>query len=105
MTLSLRALVLGGLLAVALSTEDAYAIDKSALQDIVLQCETCHGLEGKSEDKGIPNIAGLNERHIVQQLRNFRSGKRRHGEMHDMGSLLTDEQMKAVAQYFSKLPQ
>ncbi|MGA8171741.1 MAG: cytochrome c [Methylocystis sp.] len=83
---------------------DAGAVEKSTLQDIVLQCETCHGLEGKSEDKGIPNIAALNERYIVQQLRNFRSGKRPHGEMRDMGGLLTDEEMRAVAQHFSKLP-
>ena len=53
--------------------------------------------------KGFPVLAGLNEQFIVRQLRDFRSGKRRHGEMHDMGSRLTDEEMKAVAQYFAKL--
>jgi cytochrome c553 len=98
-----RALFLGGLLAVAPAL-DAYAVDKSAVQDIVLQYETCHGLEGISEDKGIPNLAGRNEQYIVHQLKDFRSGKRRHGEMRDMGRLLTDEEMMAVAQHFSKLP-
>ena len=97
-----RALLLSGLLAPT-PTLEAHALDKSAVQDIVLQCETCHGLGGISEDKGIPNLAGLNEQFIVRQLQDFRSGKRRHGEMHDMGSHLTDEEMKAVAQYFSKL--
>ncbi len=103
MTFPFRALLLGGLLALTPAIE-ARALDKSALQDVVLQCETCHGLGGISEDKGIPNLAGLNEQFIVRQLLEFRSGKRRHGEMHDMGSHLTDEEMKAVAQYFSKLP-
>jgi cytochrome c553 len=103
MTFPFRALLLSGLLAPTPALE-AHALDKSAVQDIVLQCETCHGLGGISEDKGIPNLAGLNEQFIVRQLQDFRSGKRRHGEMHEMGSHLTDEEMKAVAQYFSKLP-
>lgn len=102
MTFPLRALLLGGLLALT-SSMQAHALDKSAVQDVVLQCETCHGLGGISEDKGIPNLAGLNEQFILRQLQDFRSGKRRHGEMHEMGGHLTDEEMKAVAQYFAKL--
>jgi cytochrome c553 len=103
MTFPFRAPLLSALLALTPAME-AHALDKSAVQDVVLQCETCHGLGGISEDKGIPNLAGLNEQFIMRQLQDFRSGKRRHGEMHDMGSRLTDEEMKAIAQYFSKLP-
>lgn len=103
MTIPSRALFLCAAFALTPATE-AHALDKSALQDVVLQCETCHGLGGISEDNGIPNLAGLKEQFILRQLRDFRSGKRRHGEMHDMGGHLTDEEMKAAAQYFSKLP-
>jgi cytochrome c553 len=103
MILPLRALFLGGLLA-ATPVLDAHAVDKSTLEDIVVQCEACHGLEGKSQDKAFPSLAGKSEGYILQQLQSFRSGKRPHEEMSYMGRSLTAEEMKAVAQYFSKLP-
>jgi cytochrome c553 len=103
MIIPLRALLLGGVLAVTPAL-DAHALDKSTVQDIVVQCEACHGLEGKSTEKGFPNLAGKSETYILQQLQSFRSGKRPHEEMRSMGRSLTAEEMKAVAQYFSKLP-
>jgi len=98
-----RALLLGGLLA-ATPAMDAHAVENPTLQDIVVQCEACHGLKGKSEEKGFPSLAGKSEAHILQQLQNFRSGKRPHEEMSYMGRSLTAEEMKAVAHYFSSLP-
>lgn len=103
MIIPVRAFLLAGLLAVTPAL-DADAVDKSTVQDIVVQCEACHGLEGKSTEKGFPTLAGKAEPYILQQLQSFRSGKRPHEEMRYMGRSLTAEEMKAVAQYFSKLP-
>ncbi len=78
----------------------------------MLSCESCHGLRGKSEDEGIPSIAGLKQEYIARQLRAFRSGKRGHGagrddmpaNMREMGGQLSDGDITALARHFSKLP-
>ena len=81
----------------------AEALENPDLADLVAQCAACHGAEGIAKDVEIPNLAGQHDRYLVTQLQNFRSGKRPHKEMRYMSRHLTDEEIAAVAQYYSQL--
>ncbi|HXY58177.1 MAG TPA: cytochrome c [Methylocystis sp.] len=82
----------------------ASALDRGELADMIAQCAACHGDEGIAKDVEIPNLAGQHDRYLVQQLQNFRSGKRPHKEMRYMSRHITDEEIEALAQYYSNLP-
>ena len=78
--------------------------DASPLQDVLTQCAACHGADGVARDVEVPNLAGQHDRYLLTQLQNFRSGKRPHKEMRYMSRHITDEEMEAIAQYYSNMP-
>ena len=71
---------------------------------IVASCAPCHGADGIAHDAEVPNLAGQNETYLYNQLRAFHSGRRQHKEMKFMSRNLTDQEMRALAAYFSQLP-
>ena len=78
-------------------------------QQGVYGCHNCHGENGKGRGKGnslFPVIGGQQKAYIINQLNNFKSGNRRNdpaGMMGDIAKKLTDEEIKAVAEYVSGL--
>jgi cytochrome c553 len=52
----------------------------------------------------VPILAGQNQPYLLNQLHAFQSGKRPHKEMRYMTRKLTEEEMEAIAAYFSSLP-
>jgi cytochrome c553 len=72
--------------------------------DLLQSCAPCHGVDGIGHDAEIPNLAGQNEAYLYNQLRAFREGRRAHKEMLHMSRTLTDDDMRALAGYFAKLP-
>ena len=82
----------------------ASGADASPLQDVLAQCAACHGADGVARDVEVPNLAGQHDRYLLTQLQNFRSGKRPHKEMRYMSRHITDDEMEAIAQYYSNLP-
>lgn len=65
------------------------------------QCGYCHEYDGNSKMPLYPRLAGQNKHYIEKQLRDFRVGKRK-GTMQATAEMLTDEDIKAVANYFSQ---
>jgi cytochrome c553 len=82
----------------------ARAGEKAQLPEIIAQCAACHGVDGVAKDVEIPNLAGQHDLYLYTQLQNFKSGKRPHKEMRYMSRQLTDDEMTAVAQYYSSMP-
>jgi cytochrome c553 len=66
-------------------------------------CQHCHGLDGEASNVLYPRLAGQNKNYIIKQLRDFRSGKRL-GTMNDMAAPLKDDEIIALATYFSAKP-
>lgn len=64
-------------------------------------CGACHGIDGNSSDAQYPKLAGQNEPYIVQQLQNFKSGKRQNPIMLGFASQLSTQDMHDVAAYFA----
>ncbi len=73
-------------------------------QSMVEACAPCHGADGLAHDAEVPNLAGQNAPYLYNQLRAFRGGRRQHKEMLYMSRQLSDEDMRALAEYFSHLP-
>lgn len=72
--------------------------------ELISGCAPCHGADGISRFGAVPNLAGQNEPYLLNQLRAFHTGKRAHKEMRYMSRNMTEEEMEAIAAYFSSLP-
>lgn len=66
-------------------------------------CANCHGTEGRSAG-GIPSIAGQPRGYFLEQMKDFKAGKRPATIMHQLAKGYTDEQIEQLADHFSKLP-
>lgn len=64
-------------------------------------CGYCHELDGNPKMPAYPRLAGQSRPYIVKQLMDFRAGNRR-GPMQGTAELLTDDDIRAVADYFSQ---
>jgi cytochrome c553 len=71
---------------------------------LISGCVPCHGADGIAKFGEVPNLAGQNEIYLLNQLRAFHKGRRVHKEMRYMSHNLTEEEMEAIAAYFSSLP-
>ncbi|OIQ71854.1 cytochrome c4 precursor [mine drainage metagenome] len=69
-------------------------------------CAACHGPAGAGIPVQFPRLAGQHKEYIYTQLNNFRMGERANdgGKMMRMiAAKMTDQEMKAVAEYISGL--
>ncbi|MCU0842236.1 MAG: cytochrome c4 [Thiobacillaceae bacterium] len=69
-------------------------------------CASCHGPSGAGIPVQFPRLAGQHAKYVLSQLRNFRSGDRANdgGKMMQViARKMTDQEMKAVAEYISGL--
>jgi len=67
-------------------------------------CAGCHGPVGSGIPNLFPRLAGQNQDYTVAQLTNFRSGVRTNSpEMKVIASRMSDDEIKAVADYVAGL--
>ena len=81
-------------------------------KDIYQTCKSCHGAQGQGIwAMGAPRQAGMDDWYILEQLKNFKSGKRGShksdwygGQMVQMAQMLSDEQdMNDLIAYINTL--
>lgn len=65
-------------------------------------CIACHAIDGNSVITANPKLAGQHPEYLYKQLTNFKSGERANAVMSGMAGMLSDADMHAVAEYFSK---
>lgn len=73
--------------------------------DKATTCATCHGSDGNSSNPMYPILAGQHAQYLKKQLNDFRSGKRSDPVMGAMAKSLTDDDIKALADHYSKMKQ
>jgi len=66
-------------------------------------CATCHGVLGIGTLPDTPNLAGQPRIYLVEQLRQFRSGKRSHEVMNVIAKPLSDEDIGDLADWFASI--
>lgn len=69
-------------------------------------CSTCHGMTGNATSPNFPRLAGQQAAYLEEQLKNFRDKHRTDKEgqqyMWGLSRKMSDEQIKGLAEYFSK---
>jgi len=68
-----------------------------------ITCGACHGPDGNSVNPVWPSIAGQHSTYIVEQLQAFKNGTRTEPLMLGQAMMLTDEDMRDLAVYFSEM--
>lgn len=85
-------------------TEPARAGDAAAGRAKVrAACQTCHGEDGKATLVGAANLSGQQKEYLVEQLRAYRSGSRRHEQMNIIARSLTDADVENVSEWYSSI--
>ena len=70
-------------------------------------CSQCHGPAGQGVGNAFPELAGQSAEYITSQLKAWKDGKRANDPLHLMTGIsakLNDDQIAAVAVYYSGLP-
>ncbi len=67
-------------------------------------CAPCHGANGWSDMKGVPNLAGNADLFLQWQLVYFRNGRRPSEVMGAIANTLSDADINNLGAYFASLP-
>lgn len=94
-------LIAGAILAgTMLASGSAYALDRGEM--LANTCAGCHGPAGVSHGPATPTIAGMGAEYFVESMVAYREGTRPSTIMTRIAKGYSDEDFKAMAQYFSK---
>ena len=79
----------------------AGSVEAGATKAVV--CQACHGANGNSANPEWPSLAGLGADYIVEQLKNFKDGKRTNPVMMPNVANLSPADMADLGAYFDSL--
>jgi len=74
--------------------------DAAVVRAMAATCSNCHGTDGRSVGT-VPSLAGADKGSIVQQMQDFKAGKRPATIMHQLAKGYTDAQIDQLAAYFA----
>ena len=80
----------------------AQAGDAAAGETLAKKCAGCHGKNGEGK-KDNPPIAGMEESAFIQDMADYKSGKREHKAMMGAAKKLSDEDFANLAAYYASL--
>ena len=66
-------------------------------------CIACHGANGISPNPQWPNLAGQKKEYLISSLKSYRDGDRKDSLMSPMAASLSDDDIVALAAYYSSL--
>ena len=99
-------IILGSAIAALFVATGASAADGAKLY-LEKTCVACHGKEAKKPlTAEYPKLAGQNAKYAEKQMQDIKSGARANGNaaaMKGVMHLVNDEEIKALAEYLSKL--
>lgn len=72
-------------------------------QQLANMCIACHGSNNDTSFPSIPNLKWQNQVYLTEQLTDFKSGKREDKTMSKVAQLLSEENIKKLANYFYQL--
>jgi cytochrome c553 len=104
-TALIRAVSTASFLTVLLLPFSVQAADEVAVGAKLVElrgCVTCHGKDGNGTDPTYPTLAGQYASYLEYSMKSYQNGARKHDLMKGYVKDLTDAEVKALAQYFSK---
>ena len=97
----LAALVLAGLAAGTALAQDVAALN---LRSLAATCAACHGTDGRPvSGSALAPLAGMPREAMLAQFKAFKDGTRPATVMHQLAKGYSDQQVEAMATYFSNL--
>ena len=70
-------------------------------------CSACHGLDGVSASGGnsviIPNLTAQHKDYLIAKLKDYKSKRLDHPQMTIIAQMLTDEEIAAVSEWYSRI--
>lgn len=73
------------------------------IRQLAANCAACHGTNGNAAPGStVAGLAGYNREAFITAMNEFKSGKRQATIMHQLSKGYSDEQVAALADYFSK---
>ena len=100
----MRSVVGGALLLLGMSALPVLAAEGSEMPAAAASCVPCHGRNGQGQPAtGIPRLAGLNAEYLEHQLVSFKDGTRKNRIMLMIASDLSDDERKAIANYYADM--
>ena len=82
----------------------AQAAPPDAVTMIAGTCVGCHGQGGTSKGPASPTIAGMAVETFIDAMKSFKDGSRPATVMDRIAKAYSDDEIKAMAEYFGKLP-
>lgn len=102
--LLLSLMLFSSLLQAATQTVDGKTLATRGNGQGAAPCMSCHGADGMGNPSaGYPYLAAQPAAYLKNQLQAFKSGERRNPVMNQMAKTLTDPQIQALAEYYSKM--
>lgn len=97
-----KALLIASMAMLAMAGTTQAAGDAEAGKTKSAVCAACHGADGNSGANPVwPKLAGQHPNYIIQQLQDFKAGKRTEAMMSPMAAPLSEEDMANLAAFFS----
>jgi cytochrome c553 len=94
-------LLAAGLAGIPLMSK-AQTMDPLQVRSMAASCANCHGTHGVAE-VGNESLAGVNKDELLKKMLDFKTGKKPATIMHQLSKGYSDEQLAALASYFSAL--
>jgi len=95
-------LIVTGILTV-LTSPVSFSGDIEAGKSKSATCAACHGQNGISSNPEWPNLAGQQEKYLINQLKAFKNGDRKSQLMAPQATNLSDEDIENISAYFNSL--
>ena len=89
------------LLLICLSALGLYCSNLAAGEELISQCNMCHGSNGNSENSFAPSIAGMQRHHFKWVIDAYINGRRPPGVMKDQVVKLSEKDVSELADYYS----
>jgi len=91
------------LLAQVKANQAEYQFALQAGKDRSTLCGYCHGKDGNSVKKDVPNLAGQNPEYLLHQFDLFGTGIRKNYVMERLAKVVTPEERVNIALYYASL--
>ncbi|MFN3304768.1 MAG: c-type cytochrome [Roseateles sp.] len=78
----------------------ALAQDLGAARQLAATCASCHGTDGRPRNPAMPALAGLKAATLLEQLADYRSGRRAGTVMPQIVKGYSETQLRLIAAYF-----
>ncbi len=99
--LALSLLAVGALLASTAALAANIGAGQEKAEEI---CQTCHGMDGNSQNADYPRLGGQHPDYLAKALRDYKSGSRKNPIMAGFAGTLSKEDIENVAAYYASQP-